>query len=338
MGTPPLGREVSRGFIALLGVCVVGIVDALTGRWLSFGIFYLIPIAWFVWHGTRRGGIVLSIVSAVTWYAVDARFNRYPSPLYPIWNASVRFGFFLLVALLLARVRTQLERERGQNNELARLNQALDDYATHVAHDLRSPIANVVMAVGMLRSDRAGDATDMLEIIDKSAARALQLIEDLLELAKTSATPQREWVDLTEAARSAAEGIDDVDVCTEGALHSVFADPVIMRQCFTNLFRNAVTYARKDGLRAEVTVSCEERPDGWVISVGDRGPGLDPDEQQVVFEPFVRGGNGDSHGTGLGLAIVAAAAAAHGGRAWYEPRVGGGSMFRILIAKSPVSI
>jgi signal transduction histidine kinase len=68
--------------------------------------------------------------------------------------------------------------------------------------------------------------------------------------------------------------------------------------------------------------------------VADRGPGLPEGGDQKMFEPFTRGvARQSEHGSGLGLAIVAAAAQAHGGRAWYEPRPGGGSVFRIRVPR-----
>jgi len=92
--------------LALLLVAVIGSLDYLTGEWLSFSIFYLVPVSVSAWLGNRRLGIVISLLCATTWAAIDVVYEpRYPSWWYGVWNATVRLGFFTITTLLLTALR-----------------------------------------------------------------------------------------------------------------------------------------------------------------------------------------------------------------------------------------
>lgn len=110
------------GFIFVIAI---GTADALTGRELSFSLFYLIPIVLVTWFSDRNSGIVISVVSAVTWLVADILAGQtYSQPAIRYWNAATRLGFFVVVTLLLPALKA-LEREKG----LART-----DYLTGVAN------------------------------------------------------------------------------------------------------------------------------------------------------------------------------------------------------------
>jgi diguanylate cyclase (GGDEF)-like protein len=87
----------------LVGIALVGAADYLTGRELAFSLFYLIPIMLVAWYAGRIPGLVMSIVSALVWYAADTLAGQaYSQPVIPFWNAAVRLSFFILVTLLLS--------------------------------------------------------------------------------------------------------------------------------------------------------------------------------------------------------------------------------------------
>jgi diguanylate cyclase (GGDEF)-like protein len=102
----------TRAQIFALGACsvlLVGAVDYLTGYEISMSVFYLAPVAMAAWYAERRTGIAIAVLSCITWYSADlAAGNQYSHPAIPVWNALVRFGFFLITALLLTTLRKSL--------------------------------------------------------------------------------------------------------------------------------------------------------------------------------------------------------------------------------------
>ena len=98
------------GALSLLLVAIVGSIDFTTGYELSFSIFYTIPVAIGSWYAAKHVGLLICIISAVTWLAVDyATGHHYSHPTLPFWNASVRLGFFVIIANLLHRLRDSLD-------------------------------------------------------------------------------------------------------------------------------------------------------------------------------------------------------------------------------------
>ncbi len=98
---------------ALLGVILVGGIDFLTGYTVSVSLFYLAPVALAAWYAGRKPGVAFAVFSCLSWYIADmAAGHVYAHPLIPVWNALVRFGFFLITALLLARLRDNLREQQ----------------------------------------------------------------------------------------------------------------------------------------------------------------------------------------------------------------------------------
>ena len=104
--------------IGLCAVAVLGGLDYLTGREISFSIFYLGPVSLLTWASGRRLGLFLAFVAATVWGVVDvAGGHQYSHALLPVWNAFVRLGFFSITVWLIADTRRAHEAVRA----LARL-------------------------------------------------------------------------------------------------------------------------------------------------------------------------------------------------------------------------
>lgn len=88
--------------IGLLLVLVIGIFHALSSPDISFSFFYIIPIYLVTWFSGRRLGVVISLVSAVTWFIIAEVIpvRTYPHAFIPYWNAFVRFAFFVVMVWL----------------------------------------------------------------------------------------------------------------------------------------------------------------------------------------------------------------------------------------------
>ncbi len=106
----------SRVFSIIVGFVLIGIVgyvDYITGRDVSFAIFYLVPIAYITWYTGRPTGTMASLASALTWF-----FDEYTGtdlslhPTIPYWNAAGMLGFFLAVTYILAELKDALRKEK----------------------------------------------------------------------------------------------------------------------------------------------------------------------------------------------------------------------------------
>lgn len=98
--------------LSLLLVAFVGTIDYLTGREISFSVFYLIPVGFATWYLRRRFGIFICIVSAATWLGVDhASGHRLSNHAIYFWNAAVRLLFFIIVSYLLERLQLAIENQ-----------------------------------------------------------------------------------------------------------------------------------------------------------------------------------------------------------------------------------
>jgi PAS domain S-box-containing protein len=96
--------KVTMALLAGVLVVIIGLIDYHTGPEYSFSIFYLIPVILASWTGGFSSGALISLMSGAAWLLVERLSNpSYTSPIVPYWNASVRLGFFLGFAYLLAQ-------------------------------------------------------------------------------------------------------------------------------------------------------------------------------------------------------------------------------------------
>lgn len=99
--------------LSLALLLVVAALDHLSGVQISFALFYLLPVSIAAWYVARSAGFVFAVVSSIAWYGVEiAGGYPYDHPAIPVWNATMRLGFFLIVAALLAALRAQLQVDR----------------------------------------------------------------------------------------------------------------------------------------------------------------------------------------------------------------------------------
>jgi PAS domain S-box-containing protein len=134
--------------------------------------------------------------------------------------------------------------------------------------------------------------------------------------------------DLRQLVESAAEDVPTAHVTIRGDFGHVNADEVLLRQAFSNLFRNSVEAAATEKRTADIVV--EGRLDGIdrevCLTVTDNGPGIAADVRPRLFQPFFTTRPG---GTGLGLAIVQKVVVSHNGRVAAADAPGGGAMFTV---------
>jgi len=229
--------------------------------------------------------------------------------------------------------------------ELEHSNAELEDFTHVVSHDLKEPLRGIEAFSGFLAEDYADkldeDGRKYLTILQDSAVRMRDLIDDLLQLSKLGRIkPQYVASSLSSLLRGVAATMQfslrekGVDLRVQKDLPTFVCDSVRIEQVFENLISNAVKY--NDKPTPVVEVNCSEGPDEYIFSVSDNGPGIDPKYHEKIFRIFQRLVLREDHeGTGVGLTICKKIVEGHGGRIWVESDGSGhGSAFSFSIPKS----
>lgn len=231
---------------------------------------------------------------------------------------------------------------RERVRELAAKNRELEAFSFTVAHDLRAPlraILNLTQEV-IRRHGKAipGDARDDLEAVHASSLRMAQLVEDLLQFARTAqGAVKRELFDMSLMARSilveyeAREPDRKTDLRVQDNL-IVEADPSLVRILLDNLIGNAWKYSAK---KQVISIRIGARILGNEISyyVEDHGVGFDPSQTARLFAAFQRLHDPNEYeGTGIGLATAYRIVQRHGGRIWASTKPGEGATFSFTLS------
>lgn len=234
--------------------------------------------------------------------------------------------------------------------ELKSLQQAMADFVSLVAHELRAPLGAIAQYLDVLRSGITSDQPEKQQHIltrcRQRTASLSQLVSDLLEFSRTQAlTPADRTfkeLDLTEVVQEAAEfmageaahrGVT-VSLDLAPALPPVAADRDEIGRLLTNLMSNAIKYNREGG---SVTVATVERSGYVAIEVTDTGVGIAESALPRLGEAFFRVKSRETDrvtGTGLGLSICKQIIEAHHGHLEVESKPGEGSVFRVLLPKA----
>jgi two-component system sensor histidine kinase KdpD len=209
-----------------------------------------------------------------------------------------------------------------------------------ITHELRTPLTSIKGAATTLLAGevRQEESHELLTIIDEESDRLNRLVSEAVEMAQLDAQQVQMHFGtvnvsaLIESARKICFGSEEqhpTQVHVPEAME-VWADASFMQKVICNLLENAAKYSRPG---EPITVSAEQQGGSIAISVADRGMGIDPAEQSLIFERFYRArsqANGIS-GTGMGLSISRAIAQAHGGDITVTSQPGRGSVFSVII-------
>lgn len=210
-----------------------------------------------------------------------------------------------------------------------------------VSHDLRTPVTAIVTAGHALEAQSLTDQdrSELTAAVVEEGERLSDLIEKLLDLSRLQAGQayaQADWISVEEVLLAARESLPaaTVRLWIDPDVPAVRADPVQLRQAFSNLLENAWRYSA--GL--PVSVRVRRGAAHVIVRIVDQGPGITAAEQARIFEPFYRGRQGVARrwtGSGLGLAIARGFVEANGGSIAVNSLPGQGTSF---VVELPIGI
>lgn len=231
-------------------------------------------------------------------------------------------------------------------NMLNELDKMKSDFFSSVAHELRTPLSTLKMAISVLLEGREGPITDrqkeLLRLVEGEMNRLISLINSLLDLSKMEAgmmtyhlEPKHLAPLIDQAIKEMGPLVDAKKInletkVTEG-LPVVKMDSERVLQVIRNIIGNAVKFTPHGGY---VRISARPADQGVEVSVADTGPGIPAENLTTVFEKFRQipiQGTSRPKGTGLGLAIAKQIVTHHGGKIWAESEIGHGSTFVFVL-------
>ncbi len=255
---------------------------------------------------------------------------------------------------------------RGSGGELAglvavfanvtqrrRIEQAKSDFVSFVAHEMRSPLTSISGFSSMLaRGESGGNSTlapatrsRFLGVIRGESERLTRLINTLLDAARLEAGSPIELnrdtielppiIELSLETQRAYSSRHTLKSEVTPHLPTIFADADKVQQILINLLSNAQKYSPG----GEIVLGARPRPGFVELWVSDRGPGIAPEQRQILFSRFGRapqsaqgiGAGAKPTGTGLGLFLTKHLVEAHGGKIWVESEPGHGATFRFTL-------
>lgn len=246
------------------------------------------------------------------------------------------------------RVEERTSELAASNERLALALQSREEFLAAMSHELRTPLATMLNVSESLRAGVHGSLDDRqdqrLALLERNGRHLQSLIDDILDLSRSLAgsfTLHPETSDVCELARQCASSIWDmarargISVIQEIPGRSMVAqvDPLRIRQILLNLLSNACKFS-PEGSKIGIRLRGDAGQNRLEVEVWDEGPGIPPESQGRLFQPFVQLDNrlARAHGgAGLGLALSRRLAEAHHGSIHLESVLGKGSVFRLSL-------
>jgi two-component system sensor histidine kinase PilS (NtrC family) len=216
---------------------------------------------------------------------------------------------------------------------------ALGRLSASIAHEIRNPVGAISQAAQLMAEDgRLSDANRRLsDIIRANTERVSTIIGNVQQLARRETTrpermPLAEWLAefAQEFVSTGGHEPGQLKINSPDPDLEVRIDPSHLRQILWNLCENAFRYSvRTPDDKVELHIGRLAGSNRPFLEVLDRGPGIDATISDRIFEPFF---TSRASGTGLGLFIARELAQCNRALLVFEPRAGGGSVFRIVFA------
>lgn len=228
--------------------------------------------------------------------------------------------------------------------ELKLRNKGLDDFVRVAAHDIKSPLGNIMMLTELLKhnySDKLDDeGGEIIDHVHRSSRRLIDLVDGILQYSKdvSQIMGNRESVnvkavvdtvvDLIESCENVKFVLEIIDDCV------IYTNRIALEQIFVNLVSNSIKYSDKPQTIVTIKVTDE---DGFIrCNVIDNGPGINDSDKERIFNLFETASMADrkgTRGTGIGLATVKSLVEGLGGKITVYSVLGHGADFEFFLKK-----
>ena len=292
------------------------------------------------WVAAAMVGLYPPLILAGWWWGLDQFELRYWSAVpFSLAGLGVMSATMGRLRGELVRLNATLETRVALRTEaLQDMLSSLESFSSMISHDVKGTLGGISglskVAVNALKAGDPDKAARLFEAIGREADQMVDVVSDLLTLARASQSEVRKRpVQLTHLVHEAQQSLalqygDALCACIHHVdLPAVAADPGLLRQVLVNLLSNALKFSRHAEV-PEVQITVRAQDSGHVISIRDNGAGFDPTLAGELFQPFKRlDRSGRFDGTGVGLTIVRRIVERHGGRVWAEGGLGTGATF-----------
>lgn len=237
---------------------------------------------------------------------------------------------------------------RERNTALETAERLKLDFLANVSYQLRTPLNAIIGFAEILDKQYFGTLNpkqmEYTSGLQEAGARLVSLIDDILDLSSIEAgymELDKARIDAHVMLLSLEDMVRDwagtkrikLRLTSSPAIGFVFGDATRLRQVMVNLIRNAITFTPEGG---QIAIDASRSGNYACISVIDTGPGIAPEDQARMFEPFERlspraGGKLDNRGAGLGLTLVKNIIELHGGEVMLESEIGKGTKITVSL-------
>jgi signal transduction histidine kinase len=239
----------------------------------------------------------------------------------------------------------------GAFNEMAtRLKQEeqmRSDFISMLSHEIRTPLTSIRESVNMIAEEVMGTINErqrkFLEIASSEIGRIGKLLNHLMQVSRLGSGAIKIRPLSVQTSALVSKCIDGlissaeakrikIDTAIPEAIPWVRGDPEHLQQVFVNLLGNAIKFS-PPGSEVRVRIDANKGAPDVKFSISDNGPGIQQEEQSLIFNKYYQARRVRSHmdGVGLGLHITKQIVEAHGGKLWVESEIGKGSTFAFIL-------
>jgi signal transduction histidine kinase len=239
----------------------------------------------------------------------------------------------------------------GAFNEMAtRLKQEeqmRSDFISMLSHEIRTPLTSIRESVNMIAEEVMGTINErqrkFLEIASSEIGRIGKLLNHLMQVSRLGSGAIKIRPLSVQTSALVSKCIDGlissaeakrikIDTAIPEAIPWVRGDPEHLQQVFVNLLGNAIKFS-PPGSEVRVRIDANKGAPDVKFSISDNGPGIQQEEQSLIFNKYYQARRVRSHmdGVGLGLHITKQIVEAHGGKLWVESEIGKGSTFAFTL-------